>query len=76
MLKRKIKKIIEEMEIGEEVVFHSTEIGNWRQDAIKRREDDYTIFSRGYNWIDQGPGYYTKKRVIEVIWNEKPHSCY
>ena len=76
MLKREIKKIIEEMKIGEEVTFHSNDNDGWRTDTIKRYEDDYTIYSIGSGWSDQEPEYFTQKQVIKAIWTEKPYTCY
>ena len=74
MLKRDIKKIIEEMEIDEEVLFQCNDINGWRIDRVKRRKDDYTIFSKGQCWIDQMPTIYNPKQVLKIIWSEKPYS--
>lgn len=76
MLKKQIKKIIEDMDIDETIQFHSRNSNGWKTDRVTRKDDHYEIYSQGQGWSDQVASDFDLKQTIKILWNEKPHAYY
>ena len=76
MLKKEIKKILENMDTHEEINFHSIGNQGWRTDRVSRvGATEYRIYSSGQGWSDQVTEEFSFKDTLKIIWSSRPQSA-
>jgi len=76
MLKKEIKKILENLEIGGEYAeFYSRNYNGWCRTSVRKIGNEYGIFSSGQNWSDQIEEMFDFKTALRIVWSLRPHEC-